>query len=127
MNSVTSVNARQTAAAHHRSMTHDAADVLKRCERLLTLMGEAMELERSLEVSAEMADVRTRSMLRPILEDAFARLETLRVMPTQRSLNAWVTELISLELELDKVFSQRGWPVQHADPDGAPPTLNDRL
>ena len=106
-----------------RPMTLET-EALTRCERLLALMAEAMEMERAFRSTAAAADATTRNLLRPILEDALARLEPLLAQPPQGSLQAWVRELVDLELELDAAISQRGWRALSLDGE-LPPVLTD--
>lgn len=103
-------------------------EALRRCERLLALMSEAMAMERASGDAAAHADADTRSLLRPLLEDALVRLEALPSCTTTRSLQDWVRELVDLELELDRVLARRGWRIIAADPDAeaGPPTLTER-
>jgi hypothetical protein len=101
-------------------------EALRRCERLLALMSEAMDMERTFSAHATGIDASTRSVIRPILEQALARLEPLLSGRPARSLTECVRELIDLELELDAALAARGWRVLRAEHDDAPPVLNDR-
>ena len=101
-------------------------EALRRCERLLALMSEAMAMERASGEVAAHADAHTRSLLRPLLEDALVRLESLPTRTSTRSLQQWVRELVDLELELDRVLAKRGWRVIAADAQAAPPLLTER-
>ncbi|MEI7447081.1 MAG: hypothetical protein WCK28_19490 [Burkholderiales bacterium] len=87
----------------------------RRCERLLALMAEAMEMERALDEGTSHTDTSPRSLLKPILEEALARLEPMLVPGPGHSLQHWMTELTDLELQLDAAISQRGWRVLSAD------------
>jgi hypothetical protein len=107
----------------HRCMSLEN-EALRRCERLLALMSEAMEMERTSGDAAAHADAHTRSLLRPLLEEALARLEGLQRCSSARSLQDWVRELIDLEIELDSVLARRGWRAIAVDDD--PPTLLER-
>jgi hypothetical protein len=100
-------------------------EALRRCERLLALMSEAMEMERMSAHAAAAADAHTRSLVRPLLEEALARLEALQVRAPVRSLQVWVQELVDLEIELDSVLAQRGWRAISAS-DSDPPMLTER-
>jgi hypothetical protein len=82
-------------------------EALRRCERLFALMSASMEIERALGAGTVGPDATLRSMLRPILEGALARLEPMVSDVPQGSLQCWVRELI--DLELDAAISQRGW------------------
>jgi signal transduction histidine kinase len=99
-------------------------EALQRCERLLALMSEAMEMERALGAGTVGTDATLRSVLRPILEDAIARLEPMMSGTPKRSLQAWVRELVDLELELDAAIAQRGWRTLSVGLE-APPVLSD--
>lgn len=87
----------------------------RRCERLLALMAEAMEMERALGEGTSEADASPRSLVKPILEDALARLEPMLVPGPTHSLSRWMSELTDLELALDAALSKRGWRVLAAD------------
>ncbi|MFM1987583.1 MAG: hypothetical protein RJA99_540 [Pseudomonadota bacterium] len=87
----------------------------RRCERLLVLMAEAMEMERALDERTSHADAQPHSLLKPILEDALARLEPMLVPGPGHSLQHWMSELTDLELQLDAAISKRGWRVLAAD------------
>ncbi|MFN9774794.1 MAG: hypothetical protein ACK54X_19510 [Burkholderiales bacterium] len=99
-------------------------EALQRCERLLTLMSEAIAMERASGEAASGADAHSRSLLRPLLEDALARLESLPMHSPPLSLQEWVRELVDLEFELDRLFARRGWRVIATD--AGPPLLTDR-
>ena len=99
-------------------------EALQRCERLLALMSEAIAMERASGEAASGADAHSRSLLRPLLEDALARLESLPMRSPPLSLQEWVRELVDLEFELDRLFARRGWRVIAADV--GPPLLTDR-
>jgi hypothetical protein len=124
---VKSCAARRAVRREDRGMTSDATEALRRCERLLALIAEAMEMERAFAAHASGLDLSTRSLLRPILEEALARLEPLLAQPPTRSLREWVRELVDLELEVDAVLSRRGWRSLSVDPDAPPPELTDRI
>lgn len=98
-------------------------EALLRCERLLALMSEAMEMERAFGAGTAGADASTRSLLMPILEDALSRLEPMMASPPRRSLKTWVRELVDLELELDAAIARRGWRTLSLGDE--PPVLND--
>lgn len=100
-------------------------EALRRCERLLALMSEAMAMERASGDAAAHADVHTRSLLRPLLEDALARLESLPSRTSRGSLQAWIRELVDLELELHRILAGRGWRLIAADVDAGAPPLDD--
>jgi hypothetical protein len=103
-------------AKDDRSMSTDI-DARRRCERLLALLAEAMEMERATHERATQIDASPRSLLRPILEDALVRLEPLlRPNPTL-PLNRWISEMTDLELQLDAAIAQRGWRVLAPDAD----------
>ncbi len=110
-------------AEEDRGMTLED-EALLRCERLLALMSEAMEMERAFGAGTVGADASTRSLLMPILKDALTRLEPMMSSPPRRSLKTWVRELIDLELELDAAISQRGWRTLSVGLE-SPPVLND--
>jgi signal transduction histidine kinase len=124
---VKSCAAHRDAGRDDRRMTADATEALRRCERLLALISEAMEMERAFASRETGLDMSTRSLLRPVLEDALMRLEPLLAQPPVRSLKDWVRELVDLELEVDAVLSRRGWRTIAPDADGPPPMLTDRL
>jgi hypothetical protein len=107
-------------AAHRRHDRHMSLEdeALRRCERLLALMSEALAMERASGEAAAHADVHTRSLLQPLLEEALARLESLPSRPSRRSLQAWIRELVDLELELHRVLAGRGLPLIAADHGG---------
>ncbi len=100
-------------------------EALRRCERLLALMAEAMAMERASGDAATRADLHTRSLLRPLLEDALARLESLPSRTSRGSLQAWIRELVDLELELHRILAGRGWRLIGADADRGAPPLDD--
>jgi hypothetical protein len=100
-------------------------EALRRCERLLALMSEAMAMERASAEAASGADARTSSLLRPLLEDALARLESLPTRSPPLTLQEWVRELVDLEFELDRMLARRGWRVISVD--AGPPLLTDRF
>lgn len=86
-------------------------EALRRCQRLLELMAEAMRMERSVDAAARSADASPASLLRPTLERALQRLEALLSPASGGSMNDWLSELVDLELELDALIARRGWRV----------------
>jgi hypothetical protein len=94
-------------------------DAQRRCERLLALLAEAMEMERAVNDRALQMDASPRSLLRPILEEALTRLEPLLRPSPSLPLNRWISEMTDLELQLDAALSHRGWRVLGRDT--APP------
>ncbi|RPH46457.1 MAG: hypothetical protein EHM87_02055 [Burkholderiales bacterium] len=94
-------------------------DARRRCERLLALLAEAMEMERAVNERATQIDASPRSLLRPILEEALVRLEPLLRPEPTLPLNRWISEMTDLELQLDAAISQRGWRVLSPDGDAA--------
>ncbi len=92
-------------------------EALHRCERLLALMSEAMEMERAFGERTAGVDASTRSLIKPILDEALVRLEPLLAPSAGRSLAECVRELVDLELELDAALSKRGWRVLGIDRD----------
>jgi hypothetical protein len=95
-------------------------EAVRRCERLLVLLTKAMTMERALGERGAELDASTRSVVKPILDDALARLEPLLAPRADRSLADCVRELVDLELELDAALAKRGWRVI-GDEQDAPP------
>ncbi|MCA3179396.1 MAG: hypothetical protein O9345_04080 [Burkholderiaceae bacterium] len=100
-------------------------EALWRCERLLAMLSEAMTMEHALVARTVGADAATRSVIKPILDDALVHLEPLLTCRSHRTLAECVREFIDLELELDAAFVARGWRVPRSDHDDGPPVLND--
>ena len=95
-------------------------EALRRCERLLGLMDEAMRMERALQLQTAAADTSTHSLVKPIFEQALERLEP-RVAPGRGgSVRDWIRELVDLELALDAALAQRGWRVLGLDAERGP-------
>jgi hypothetical protein len=107
---VTSFASTTGAAGDDRRMSLET-EAVRRCERLLVLLTRAMAMERALGERGAELDSSTRSVVRPILDDALARLEPLLAPRADRSLADCVRELVDLELELDAAFARRGWRV----------------
>lgn len=80
----------------------------QRCERLLALMAEAMEMERAIVDGTRQTDASPHSLLRPILEEALLRLEPLLAPDPAHSLQRWMSELTDLEAQLDAAIALRG-------------------
>ena len=93
------------------------SEALRRCQRLLELMAEAMRMEQSMDAAARAADASPASLLRPTLERALQRLEALLSPVSGGSVNDWLSEMVDLELELDALISRRGWRVITAGQD----------
>jgi hypothetical protein len=96
-------------------------DARRRCDRLLALLAEAIEMEREVNARAIELDASPRSLLRPILEDALVRLAPLLNPAPSMPLLRWVSELTDLELQIDAAISQRGWRVLAPRSDAEPP------
>jgi hypothetical protein len=86
-------------------------EALRRCQRLLELMAEAMRMEQSVDAAARAADASPSSLLRPTLERALKRLEALLSPASGASVNDWLSEMVDLELEIDALIARRGWRV----------------
>ena len=104
------------ASGDHSAMSAEL-EAHRRCERLLALMAEAMEMEHAVGQRTANADATPTSLLMPILQDALARLEPMLARAARGSLHHWMSELIDLELRLDAAISQRGWRVLGPDRD----------
>jgi hypothetical protein len=100
-------------------------EALRRCERLLALLAEAMEMERAFVERTAGVDASTRSLIKPILDDALLRLEPLLSERDGRRLPECVRELVDLELELDAALAKRGWRVLGSERDAPPPPHAD--
>lgn len=99
------------------------SEALRRCQRLLELMAEAMRMEQSVDAAARAADVSPELLLRPTLERALGRLEALLSPSAGGSVSEWLREMVDLELELHTLIARRGWPVIGTDEDRPAPTL----
>ena len=84
-------------------------DAIRRCERLLALMAEAVEMERVVGERTAGADATTHGLLAPILHEALVRLEPMLRAESRRPIGQWISELTDLELQLDALMSRRGW------------------
>jgi hypothetical protein len=91
---------------------HPEHEALQRCTRLLDLMTEALRREQASVHGAGGADARLQTQLRPLLEQALHRLETLLAPASDSALQAWLQELTALEHDLDALLNGRGgrWP-----------------
>lgn len=83
-------------------------DPQQQCERLLSLMAQAVALETRSAPTESAFEGPAVSPLKQVLERALSRLEPMmQAQPGRRSLAGWIHELNALERELQRFLDER--------------------